>query len=131
MYRTYFWTTTVLVMLLAGCASGAARSGGPTGQSDILTREELSRLTVTNAYEAIQQERQRWFRYYRGRQSLSLDENPIWVYVDGVRRGEIEVLHNIMIENVERLAYVSPRDATTRWGTNHASGCIEVILIHR
>jgi hypothetical protein len=131
MYRTYFWTTTVSVILLAGCASGATRSGGPTGQADILTREELSGLTVTNAYEAIQQERQRWFRSYRGRGSLSLGEAPIWVYVNGVRRGDLEVLRNIMLENVARLAYVNPRDATTRWGTNHTSGCIEVTLIRR
>jgi hypothetical protein len=131
MYRTYFRTLTVSVILLAGCASGVTRSGAPTGQSDILTREELSHLTVTSAYEAIQQERQRWFRSYRGRGSLTLGENPIWVYVDGVRRGEIEVLRNIMLENVARLAFVNPRDATTRWGTNHASGCIEVTLIHR
>jgi hypothetical protein len=50
------------------------------------------------------------------------------VYVDGVRSGDFSYLESLRIEEVERVRFINARDATTRWGTGHPGGAIEVFL---
>jgi hypothetical protein len=50
----------------------------------------------------------------------------IMVYVDGVRRGGLDVLQSIGIEQVGELRFLDANDATTRYGTGHVYGAIEV-----
>ncbi len=49
------------------------------------------------------------------------------VFVDRSRRGEIRELELIAADDVERIRYISARDATTRYGTGYPGGIIEVI----
>jgi hypothetical protein len=45
-----------------------------------------------------------------------------------VRRGGPEALRQIRIQELEEIRFISATDATTRWGTDHAGGAIEVKL---
>ncbi|MBI2073366.1 MAG: hypothetical protein HYW06_01785 [Gemmatimonadetes bacterium] len=48
------------------------------------------------------------------------------MYVDRQQFGRIEDLRNLSTEQIEQMEFVSARDATTRYGTGHPSGIIEV-----
>jgi hypothetical protein len=48
------------------------------------------------------------------------------VYLDGVRVGHVEELRRMRVDVIARMEYMSPSDATNRFGTNHDSGAILV-----
>jgi outer membrane cobalamin receptor len=53
---------------------------------------------------------------------------PVRVYVNGILRGGIAQLRDTPVNSVERIRYLRPADATTRYGLNQAGGVIEVTL---
>jgi hypothetical protein len=50
------------------------------------------------------------------------------VYMDDTRLGEVASLSTIPAGRVREIRYISASDATTRWGTGHSSGVIQVIM---
>jgi len=48
------------------------------------------------------------------------------VYVDNMRRGGVDVLNSILVSTVQQVTYLSPGDATFKYGTNHPGGVIAV-----
>jgi opacity protein-like surface antigen len=48
--------------------------------------------------------------------------------VNNTSRGNIDGLANIPVALIEEIRYISPNEATSRWGTGHTAGVIEVIL---
>lgn len=114
----------VLVFGLAGCAvkpeSGSARS------TDVLTAEELQEVPVTTAYDAVRRLRPTWLRVRSAPTTGNpVPERPV-VYVDGMRSGAVGILRNIRRENVVRIEYLDPSDATNRYGTGHTGGALLV-----
>lgn len=79
----------------------------------------------TSAHHAIERLRRSWLRR-RGARTPNNPDNRPSVYVDGVRVGPIEELFGISAEYIERISLLSPTDATTRFGTGHASGAIVI-----
>jgi len=75
--------------------------------------------------DAIRRLRPDWLRV-RGATSTASGASIV-VYVDGIRVGGTEALGSMSIEGVVELRRLSPTDATTRWGTGHSAGAIEVI----
>ncbi|HSH76359.1 MAG TPA: hypothetical protein VLA09_11795 [Longimicrobiales bacterium] len=49
------------------------------------------------------------------------------VYIDEIRHGGLPTLHQIPAAEIHALQYFSMADATTRWGTGHPSGVINVV----
>lgn len=49
------------------------------------------------------------------------------IYIDEVRRGGLPTLHRIPAAEIERLEFYNTADATTRWGTGHRSGVINIV----
>ncbi len=117
------------VLLLSGCAGASGSEMKTSPSHDVLSREEIASLvSATTAYEAIQQVRPRWFRT-RGTQSMYLS-TPIKVYVNGIQRhGDIGVLRTIPSSIIAKIAFLSARDATVRWGSGHRCGAIEVTTL--
>ena len=110
---------------LAGCVvpgEGARPSTGG-GMGDI-TREELDRDSYGDALRAIQRLRRTWLR--QGAITAYHSNNLPVVYVNGVRMPFAE-LSGISDDYVERISLLSPIDATTRFGTDHASGAIMIV----
>jgi outer membrane receptor for ferrienterochelin and colicin len=112
----------VLLVMTAGC--GAARAGAPAS-GDVITADELGTVRVSTAYEIIERLRP---AFLRGRGQVSLDptaQYPV-VYVDGMRQGGPEILRRVAAQDVGEIRYIRARDATTRYGTGHTGGVIEV-----
>lgn len=121
--RKLFFTFPLALALLACATTGGtrARSGANT-----LSADDIAELDVLTAYEAIRIERPQWL-VTRGTGSF---ENPVpqtpVVYVDGVRMGDTDELRRIRLTVVQQMEFLSPSDATNRYGTNHTGGAILV-----
>jgi hypothetical protein len=113
----------LFVLAFAACASSGTR---PSRSSDVITAEEIEAASVSTAYEAIQRLRPAFLRG-RGQASLqpSASDLPI-VYVNGLRAGGVDQLHTISAQDIQVIRFISATDATTRYGTGHTGGIIEV-----
>lgn len=114
-----------LLAVLVGCASSA--NGRRSLQSrNVITTQEIESLNVSTAYEVIQQLRP---HFLQGRGQSSIQDPgssmPV-VYVNGVRYGPPSVLQGIRAMDLREIRYLSASDATTRYGTGHVGGVIEV-----
>lgn len=112
-----------LLLLLLACG---ATAGPRRGNSDILTKEEIVASSASTAYELIQQLRPQFLRS-RGAVSLQ-DPRPTYaiVYMNDVHHGSLESLRSILVEEISEIRFISAGDATTRWGTGHVGGVIQI-----
>jgi len=114
----------VIAMSAVAACSGATRSSGQN--RNVITVADIEAINVSNAMDVIQRLHPEFLRG-RGRNSIASGDAqfPV-VYVDGVRAGELEVLRSIPAHDVREIRFVSAADATTRYGTGHTGGVIEV-----
>lgn len=112
-----------LILVLAACA--ATPGGGPRRSARVLLAEEIAEAgVVTTAAEAIRQLRPQWLNTRSTPTMTNPDGSPPVVYVDGLRADGIRELERIRATQVERMQYLSPSDATNRFGTDHIGGAI-------
>lgn len=127
------WTSLVVVATVVACAGGSQSGGGaaapgasPRRSGNVITAQEVAASSATNAFELVRQLRPQWL-VVRG---MAGTGDPgaagIQVYVDGVRRGSLDALETIGAEQVGEIRYLDASDATTRYGTGHVHGAIEV-----
>jgi len=116
-------TAFAITLVVSACASAGRTGAVPR---DIITRDEIERLNVSNALEVVERLRP---EFLRGRGRVSIEQPdaqfPV-VYVNGVRAGRLDALHSITASDVHEIRYISAADATTRYGTGHTGGVIEV-----
>ena len=128
--RPWAWALAFSGLLCLGACAGGSGAGGegppPVRGTGDITREELSLEVYTSAHHAIERLRRSWLRRRGARTPNNPDNRPL-VYMDGVRVGRIEELFGISAEYIERISLLSPTDATTRFGTGHASGAIVIV----
>jgi len=110
------------VSLLIACGTGRA---GPSRNPNLITSEELRALDVSNAYEAIERLRPMFLRT-RGVTSATAEAPLPVIYIDGIRAGSPDVMRTLPVVDVQEIRYVSAADATTRYGTGHMGGVIEI-----
>ena len=96
---------------------------------DEISREEilLRGTPDPTAYALIRRLRPTWL-LARGQTSFTNGASsfPV-VYVDGILRGGLATLHQVAPNQIKRMEFIGPGDATTRWGTGHRSGVINVV----
>jgi outer membrane cobalamin receptor len=117
----------VVLSLVTACGtSPRAGSAGAGGDRNVILSEEISQVDNATALDVVQRLRPH-FLQRRGPTSIRAQESsyPV-VYIDGLRRGDINELRQIPAGTIERIEYVSAADATTRWGTGHVAGVISV-----
>ena len=115
----------VALALLAGCATTGQRPSGG-GYDAPITRQEIAGKDYETAYDAVLAERRSWLQ---GRGSPTIELNAYMVvYVNGMRWGTHEELHNIPAAVVKEIRYYDSGEATLRFGTGHPEGAIEVIM---
>jgi outer membrane receptor for ferrienterochelin and colicin len=109
---------------LAACAGSGPRE--VRGERNVITAEEIAQSNHANAYDIVLRLRPQ-FLQQRGGISIR-DADPVYplVYVDGMQRGGINELRQVPGSIVQHIEFISPADATTRWGTGHAAGVIYV-----
>lgn len=114
----------ILPLALSLMACAATQSSGPRRSARILEADEIAEAAVFTAFEAVQRCRPQWL-HTRGSPSFnSPDSSPPALYLDGTRLDGFRELERIRSETVERMVYMSPSDATNRFGTNHTGGAI-------
>lgn len=115
---------TAALLVLAACATSVG--GSARGARNVITAQEIATTTAQDAYDVIARLRPRWLQS-RGAASIRdpAPQLPV-VYVDRIRMGGLEVLRTLNITDILELRYYSASDATTRYGTDHAGGVIEV-----
>lgn len=120
--------SVVLVLILCSCATSG--STGSRGSGNKLTADEIAEVSALTAYEAVEYARPQWLRPRRLRAgatpSMGSDRAGPVVYLDGVRVGTPEELRRLRADAVAEMEYLSPSDATNRFGTNHDAGAILV-----
>jgi hypothetical protein len=113
-------------ILLVGCGGGSpSPDGAPRpvrGSSDRITEAEISAGVYQNALEIIQNLRPGML-VARG---TGTDFVPVVAYMDDVRLTELNGLATIPSNRIQEIRFMNARDATTRYGTGHGSGVIQV-----
>ena len=122
----------LVVLLALGCAAAqpAPSTVDRTSSHERVSGEEIASSQAINMAEAIRLLRPTWL-LARGPQSIrsSVSSYPV-VYVDGIRVGEPSSLRDIPCTTVAEARFIGAADATTRWGTGHATGVILVTTRH-
>ena len=114
-----------LTALTAGCASGGGAAGGTRADPNLITAEELANYPSLTCLEVVQRLRPRWL------QRRGSEQDPV-VYQDGNRIGFAgDALSSLVVTAVESMKYINASDATTRYGTGHGAGAIEIATRRR
>lgn len=121
--KTHVLAASLLAVTI-GCASTGPER--PRRDRNVISAEEIAAAQVTNAFDAVRRLRPH-FLQSRGPSSIQTPgaDQPV-VYMNGMRVGSPETLDTIRANEIETITYISPSDATTRYGTGHAGGVIEV-----
>ena len=130
-----------LTLTVVAIACAAAQRSSPEIRSQAVTvsaaradRNVIPRLEIRpeetpTAYDVITHSRPYWLFTHGGSARGQQQEAP-QVLVGEVWFGTAEALRDIPAERIEELRYLNSVDATTRFGTGHATGVIIVILRH-
>ena len=127
---------SLTILTIAGCAqpSSATRTRPkPASLNEIPKPEiEVAMTRYSNAFEMVRALRPNMLAA-RGLAAGPQSRSPIWeqnsgikVYLDGFRYGGVESLAMISASNVIEIRWLSPMDATTRFGTGNMAGAIAV-----
>lgn len=119
-----YWAGALLLLVAAGCGTGG--SGSSSYRSDLITSEEIAEASGTNAYQIVRQLRPAWLRG-RGAQSVNAEASLPVVYVHQMRYGDVSTLRDFARGDLVELRFVDAATATTRYGTGHGGGVIEVV----
>jgi len=134
-------TGLALSAVMAACAPAnvpnpfrQAPSSDPSFDPSMISPDEITRAEIVargendlTAMALIRRLRPGWLSS-RGQSSFTdgAASYPI-VYIDEIRHGGLPTLHGIPTAEIQRLEFYSTADATTRWGTGHTSGVINVV----
>jgi hypothetical protein len=121
-------------VLLAGCASAGAKQA-VTRDPNVITADEIAQNPSSpNAYDLIQRLRPSFLRT-RGAVhgtaapggSSGFEAVDVVVYLNEARLGGTEQLRQLQTTDIREIRYYNSSDATTKWGTGHTAGAIQVI----
>ena len=125
------------LLALAACSSNsaskaaepAATPAATRASRDVITRAQIEATPSQDAYDLVQRLRPEFLRE-RGVSSITRGRALPVVYMDGVRRGGPEMLKTVRSNEIEEIRFISATDATTRWGSEHTAGAIELKMRH-
>lgn len=102
-----------------------ASTGHPTRvDRTVLTRAQMLEGHYSTVYDAVLALHPTWLRP-RGPDSF-VSPSSIWVYIDEVRAGGVDVLRNIQPGLVNTVRWYDGPQATGRWGVDNGAGVIHV-----
>ena len=96
-----------------------------------MTADEIAEVSALTAYDVVEYARPQWLRPRSLRAGTTptmggSDQAGPVVYLDGVRVGTVAELRRLRADVIAEMEYMSPSDATNRFGTNHDTGAILV-----
>ncbi len=122
----------LITIVLAGAFTDAQAQDKKKGARDLITRDELMEtFGQRTMMEAIYALRPRFLQGRQGVRSIGAQTGrggatvvPIAVVLDGRVLGEVDVLRNIMVVNVEEARYYEPNKAGNEFGNVAQGGAI-------
>lgn len=121
--RTRHAIGALAALLVVHLAAGASPAEAQKGRrSNLITAEEIAKSSANNAYDAVRTLRPAWF-VPRG---ASAGQAAIMVYIDGTREESLEALRSVEADRIKECRFLDANDATTKYGTGHTAGAIEV-----
>ena len=116
----------VALLALSACASQSSSKRPPSKDANLITLDELEKVNASNLFDAVNRLRPQFLRS-RGVVSLQDPTPPTAVvYLDGQRVGGIDFLERMSPMGVISVRYMTPVDASSRYGLNHEGGAILV-----
>jgi hypothetical protein len=118
---------SVLLIFGAACTAGAG-TPPPSRASEVIRAEEIQASSASNAYDLIRQLRPNWLRS-RGPGSIR-DPQPVLpvVYLGDISHGPVETLQGFSTNGIQEIRYINATTATTRFGSGHAGGVIQLFV---
>ena len=119
---------TTISCASSGSASAVetqSTSSRSTSASKSLSASDLEKSGAPNLYEAIRRLRPGWLNE-RPSGSIMQGNEPLVVYLDGTRYGQVRSLQMLNITGIAEVRRYDASEATYRWGTGHGNGAIEV-----
>lgn len=113
----------LFVLQLAVGVSAAEAQGRRS--RNLITAEEIAKASAADAYDLIRELRPAWFSS-RGVVSGDAYAGGIVIYLDGIKQNSVDDLKAIAVERIKEARFYNASDATTRFGTGHPSGAIEI-----
>lgn len=124
--------------ILPGGLPGDQLAAGE-GSRNAITREQIAALSTLDAHAIIGSLEPGWLRGRNGNTvggaagvGLGADagsaggvEYPV-VFLDGVRYGDLDSLYGLRAGEIEQMEFVSPLEASTRYGSGYLAGVILV-----
>ena len=113
--------------VLTGCVTQSANPAR-SRSVDVITGPEARETSANDAYEVVQLLRPAWLRSRAAPSLTNPEATYARIYVDNVpMAGGTRDLRNIAAGDIREIRYISPTDATTRFGTGHSGGVIMVL----
>ncbi|NJD11956.1 MAG: hypothetical protein FIB01_16440 [Gemmatimonadetes bacterium] len=114
-----------VLALVSACGGSGGAGGAPRPSQDQITAAEIQQQHFSNTYDLISALRPSWLRS-RSPTFGTSGQIGVVVYLDGNRLGSADYLRQIAVGQIESARYLNGAEATSRYGTNHASGAILV-----
>lgn len=114
----------LLLTSLCACAAKKPPTGAGFRDRSLITAEQLDARAYPSAYEAVEAIHGNWMRT-RGVNSPATP-GMVWVLLNGVRLGGVEMLRRISTQEIIYIRYYDPASAGARWGRDMANGAIYV-----
>ena len=119
---------SIAILCATACASSSSgTSNGPKPGPNLITADEIAKVNVQNAYEAVQKLRPAMFRQRQVATAMASASGELVVYVDNNRVGNVDALRQISASTVAAVRYFSASEAQLKWGSGHPGGVIEVV----
>lgn len=130
-YRACLRVAGLLLPGVWAAAGGCVTPGGSPARfsgSDVIAFEEVRETSANDAYQVVQLLRPRWLRPRSAPSLTNAGGGYARIYVDNVPLdGGTRALSTVPVGDIREIRYISPSDATTRFGTGHAGGVIMVL----
>jgi hypothetical protein len=116
----------VFASALLACAPPSTVPGGMRN-SNVITREDIAKANVFNAYDAVSTLRPQFLNSHGATTINGADTGYPNVYLNHQRYGDLQSLRNIDVNAISEIHYYKGSEAATRFGLGNVSGVIEVI----
>ena len=123
----------LIAALLPACFACIQRSGGvgaPGTDTNVITREQIYEVDVTNAHTLIERLRPRWLTVRGGPRSFRL-ETEVVVFQDDMLLGGTDVLRSLGVEGIYRITYLDGATASATlpgMSSRHVAGAIVISM---
>jgi len=123
---------TALLSVAVGCASTGGSPAARQNQN-VISSEEITASAAPTAYDVIQKLRPNFLRTRGAVHGAPVGGNnmietvDLVVYLNENRLGGSDQLRQISTTDIREIRYFSASEATTKWGTGHSAGAIQIV----